>query len=188
MPAPRRRASRCSYKEGNRRCPRDGDGSPALCRAHRLAVADAARPRKPIEVLAGALDSFFSGRRINVEETMTAADALLQQWAANAAAGNGAAPQPGRWVPPNWFPGAGRATQQPPPPPEDPRVAELAAVRIAARQVLGFAPSDVLTEDIIKDRRRRLAKKYHPDLAGGSVEKMARVNDAADVLLAALVD
>ena len=51
---------------------------------------------------------------------------------------------------------------------------------------MGFAPNDRLTESLIKERKRRLAKKYHPDIKGGSVHRMAAVNDAADVLMAAL--
>lgn len=46
--------------------------------------------------------------------------------------------------------------------------------------VLGL-PADA-TERDVQDARRRLAKHAHPD-AGGSVEQMQRVNDAADAAL-----
>lgn len=59
-------------------------------------------------------------------------------------------------------------------PREDPRV------------VLGFKPDEKITADQVRDRKRDLAKKHHPDLPGGSVEKMAKINAAADELLASL--
>lgn len=46
--------------------------------------------------------------------------------------------------------------------------------------ILGLAP-DAAERDVI-DARRRLAKEAHPD-AGGSVEHMQRLNDAADLAL-----
>jgi len=64
-------------------------------------------------------------------------------------------------------------------------VEALAQARYLARQTMGFAQAEPLTEAIIKDRKRLLAKKHHPD-RGGSVQKMALVNDAADILLASL--
>ena len=72
-----------------------------------------------------------------------------------------------------------------PPPPPDPEIERQRAI-LAARQVMGFAATEPLDENKIKDRKRQLAKRYHPDLQGGSAQKMALVNDAADVLLAAL--
>ncbi len=73
----------------------------------------------------------------------------------------------------------------PPPPPEpppkfDPR--ELAA----ARRQLGFDAGAVLAADMIAARRKKLARKHHPDLPGGSAAKMTAINAAADLLLAEL--
>jgi hypothetical protein len=51
--------------------------------------------------------------------------------------------------------------------------------------VLGLTPH--ATEREINDARRRLAKRAHPD-AGGSVEQMQRLNDAADAALRSLSD
>ena len=59
----------------------------------------------------------------------------------------------------------------PPPPKEDPR------------QVLGFGPQVKLTVEIVKERRKQLAKVFHPDLMGGDNTAMQRVNSAAEVLL-----
>lgn len=54
-----------------------------------------------------------------------------------------------------------------------------------ARKVMGFAPAEPLNTAMVRERKRTLAMKHHPD-RGGSADKMARVNDAADVLLASL--
>jgi len=35
----------------------------------------------------------------------------------------------------------------------------------------------------VNKKRRDLAKKYHPDVKGGSVEKMQEINSAVDMLL-----
>ena len=54
-----------------------------------------------------------------------------------------------------------------------------------ARAVLGFTKDHVLTVAIVKTRHRELARKHHPD-AGGSTEKMQKVNWAADLLVQSL--
>lgn len=87
-----------------------------------------------------------------------------------------------------------RNTGQPPPTdwqrgqrrtPQEDEGARIAREVAAARQVMGFAASEPLTEEVIAARKRLLAKKHHPD-RGGSAEKMAAINNAADVLMAAL--
>lgn len=54
-----------------------------------------------------------------------------------------------------------------------------------ARALLHFGPNEPLTEEIIKERRRVLARLAHPDLAGSS-EEMVRINKATEILLASL--
>ena len=63
-------------------------------------------------------------------------------------------------------------SRRPPPPPETPD----------PRSVLGFPPSVKITAEMVKDRRKELAKLFHPD-KGGSHEAMQRVNAAAEKLL-----
>ncbi len=63
------------------------------------------------------------------------------------------------------------------PAPPDPGI----LARRQARAVLGFAATEPLTIALLRDRKRVLAKRHHPD-HGGSVSKMAEVNSAADVL------
>lgn len=78
-----------------------------------------------------------------------------------------------------------RPNSPPPPPPVDHQEeARLEAIR-QARQALGFAAKEPLTEEVVKDRRKQLARKHHPD-RGGSVQRMMTINNAADVLLASL--
>lgn len=52
------------------------------------------------------------------------------------------------------------------------------------RQLLLFGDEDVLSHQIIRKRRAALAALCHPD-GGGNVHVMARLNAAADELLAA---
>jgi hypothetical protein len=195
------RASKCTYKEGGRRCPFPGAGQPALCKAHQIAIAEASKPRRPFEVLASAFNDFLAGKPINVEATIGAAEHVLggQPWSAG---GMGADYRPdvhggeseddahqraqgGRQAAPRAWPPWGPPRSHPHPPPPDPNT-QARHQQIVARQTLGFAASEPLTEDLVRKRRARLARKYHPDMPGGSTQKMAIVNDAADVLLATL--
>lgn len=63
---------------------------------------------------------------------------------------------------------------------------------LLARKALGFSLTGPLTVDDVKDRRRTLARQYHPDQAPEGPErdartkKMAEINAAADKLLADL--
>lgn len=187
MPAKRApRAARCTYKEGKRRCPYDGTGDPALCDPHRIAIAEASRPRTPVEVLLGSLGDLLSGQSINTDATLGAAADLFGNWkglgadwhpdveegesenSSHRRAQSGQAP---------WTRARAWAAQQ---------VDPVIEAQRAARRVMGFAQGLRLTEDMVTDRKRELAKRYHPDKPGGSTEKMAEVNDAADVLMESL--
>lgn len=73
----------------------------------------------------------------------------------------------------------GQANARPPrQPPVNPQ--------LEARRVLGFDPNQPLTAELVKARKKALGQLFHPDKQGGSTDAMARVNDAADVLLANL--
>jgi hypothetical protein len=83
-------------------------------------------------------------------------------------------PPPRAAPPPN--PAAAPPPRRPPPDPT-----------VEARVILGFEPGEPLTADKIKDRKRSLAKVFHPDRgSGGSVKQMQRVLAAADLLMARL--
>jgi hypothetical protein len=47
------------------------------------------------------------------------------------------------------------------------------------REILGIRPDQVVTPELIRARQRELARLHHPD-AGGSSERMAEINAAAD--------
>jgi hypothetical protein len=201
------RGSRCTYKEGNRRCPYDGEGAPVLCRAHRIALAELAKPRAPAHVLLEALGDLLQGKPINREATIGAAEDFLNRWAGTIGADyrpdimDGESEnsvhrrgQPGTGRPWWWDAAeqAGRATRDPRGPrtttgPGEPTQDEnLARARAAARHVLGYQPGDRLDAAEIKKRHRLLVLKHHPDRAGGSQKKMAAINAARDVLMAEL--
>ena len=162
-----------------------------------------ARPRPPSSVVADAVTDFLSGKPINSEATIKAAEELLNQWVGM---GGGYRPDVGvaaggrfdwQQIPlrdlndfAQRFRGASRQAHgdahQNRRPGVAPQVDPAMQAALAARQVMGFAASERLTQEMVKDRRRLLAKRYHPDVTGGSAARMAQVNDAADVLLKSL--
>lgn len=184
-----RRAEQCVYTEdsgdGRRRCRRSGLGNPPLCNPHKIAFAEtikASEGRKFGGGIADLFDRVINGKKVNRKVIENAFDDVAQ-WAAAGAAqqtGQGRAgpfrPAPGFPFPPNWRP-------TPPRPPVDPRIAEQKRAKQRARIVLGFTPTEALSPEVIKERRKEMARAHHPDKAGGSTQKMQEVNAAADCLL-----
>lgn len=160
-----RMANRCAYRDGDRRCSRNGFGEPPLCRPH-------------------ALHASLDGQEVHLEEDspffswLDAADRILSR-------SNNEIAQQVRGIFGEFLAGSAQrqATDQPPPPP--PRQAPR-PVGEDPRLVLGFEPGAPLTQEIIKERKRALANLYHPDKPGGSLVAMKRVNEAADKLLCSL--
>ncbi len=191
MPPRRRpkahRAPRCSYQENGRRCVRSavGEGTPPLCSTCRIAVQELARrsERTPVQRVHDVIADFMAGRRINEQDALGVVQDVFAQWAG---VGAGYRPPVGPSVPfPGGFPfqwPGGAQRHPPPPPPPDDSDALRAREALRARQVLGFAASEPLTEEAINNRRRQLARKHHPD-RGGSLTKMQDINTAADLLL-----
>lgn len=136
------------------------------------------RPREPVEVLGAALFDLLSGKPINREQTLGAAQDLFSQWRGMAAGYHpdvGPPPPSGtRWTPRP----PGGAPRQPP--------VDTGHLR-QARETLGFG-NEPLTDEMISRRRRELARRYHPDRVGNATKKvrmgeqMAAVNAAADLL------
>lgn len=186
-----RATARCSYYEGRSRCTRNGTGNPPLCGAHRVVVEEEAqRQNKTPAQRAGAavgniIDDFLSGRPFDPNHVKTAVSDFA--WGIGGGYGDyrpdvGEPPR-GNFRPPGGFkPPPGWFREEAPPPQQGPDARQVQA----ARRELGFGPADVLTEELIKDRRRVLAKKYHPDRSGGSLARMQAVNSAADLLIATL--
>jgi hypothetical protein len=158
---------RCTFREGRRRCARNGSGAPVLCRAHRLILNEGLEPEgavaRAVERVdrAVARDPFWS----------TIVDVAQEFW--------GRRPQqhpiPTPHAPP---PRAPRGPAGPPPPRRDPPRPQPDDPRI----VLGFPPGSRPSREEIKSRQRKLASIYHPDV-GGSLEAMTRLNDAVKKLL-----
>lgn len=184
-------SNQCVYKEGNRRCVRDGTGDPPVCAPHQIAYAHHAQRatsrKQPGDAIADLIDSVISGRKVSKKKIERAWNDVGQILNNAAPASGPFRPPPGFQPPPNWTPppppGGWWPGQQQQPPPVDPGIAEAKRAFAAAKRVMGFADSQKITADDVRDRKKQLARKYHPDMPGGSASKMAEINNAADVLL-----
>jgi hypothetical protein len=183
VPRARTTVSRCVYREGRQRCRRNGFGTPSLCRAHRTVFEHVSSPpEQPLGArVASVLGSFLRGEKVN-QRAM--AEGLAEGIFLGAMAyrayktgevHRGSFPD---GVPTGFpgFPPPPRRPRPPPPPGPDPRV------RAGHLAVLGFPPGATPTADEIQRRRRDLALQNHPD-RGGSPERMAAINAAADALV-----
>jgi hypothetical protein len=164
-------AARCAFKDGGRRCSRNGfgpPGAPALCRAH-------------------AIQANLDGKQVEFSEESPVFDLLELADRAFSRSNNDFAKQMGN-IFGDFLAGRAHQSQQaqdhqdlpPQPPPEPPRPEK------DPWEVLGFEPGQQLTAAIVKGRQRDLAMIFHPDKQGGSTEAMKRVNDAASELLKTL--
>jgi hypothetical protein len=130
-------------------------------------------------------DSFLSGRKINRKKLEAAwfdFDEIVGSSVGDEVRSR-FRPPAGFQPPQGWTP---RPSSPPPPPPrEDPREVEARKQFVQAKKVMGFAESEPITADDVRERKKVLARKYHPDRKGGSLERMQQINAAADVLLRA---
>jgi hypothetical protein len=141
------------------------------------------------------IGDLLNGKPINNQDAMGIASDLFAAWNGIGAAyrppidahGQTAHGRSAPFVPFGGWPGAGRPWSggSPPPPRMDPQEQARLEAIARARKTMGFTDAERLNEDTISDRRKRLARKHHPDF-GGSLERMKIINDAADVLLASL--
>ena len=198
MPRKKQQTQQCVFQEGRRRCVRNGFGRPALCRAHLEVMREASTSDQGGygSDAARVIGRVIRGQRVSNDDLAAGVvDILGAVLFRNvrpqpAAAGyTGGFPFPGMPQPqqapppfPGWMPP--RQPRQPPPR-QPPRPPPPPAVDNDARRVMGFRDGEVLTEEQIKDRKRELAKKHHPD-RGGKLEVMQRINEAADRLMAEL--
>lgn len=203
MPPKSHRRPQCQWTEEGRRCIRDVQSKESpFCRPHMIEAARAqqraqtAAARAPSSSpLGNLINDFFAGKPF---DPSTVGQALHDiGWNLGGIFGGQASYSPPIDHDPRGSPfhagfyqqGGGRQQQQQyqEPPPQQPQVDPAAIQR--ARAELGFGPRDRLTEDVIKERRKQLARKFHPDLAGPDekkrrhhTERMKTINEAADVL------
>lgn len=148
---------RCVHEENGKQCRRRGEGDPPLCSTHEAQ---------------GLLGQILANDQIKA--ALNRLTGSLEQAATNRASALFA--RLDGFLASLGAPKA--APDAPPPkaePEEDPRV------------VLGFAADARLTPAMVKERKRELAKLFHPD-KHGSAAAMQRVNAAADLLLKNLIN
>lgn len=133
------------------------------------------------------LADLLGGRKISPDDVLRAAGEIFGGFpAGHPAGGPGVHPGTGGARVPHGWPvtpptGYERQRRRPPPPP--PAELELQRELARARMELGFEHRAPLTVDDVEKRRKELARKHHPDL-GGNPERMVRINQAADLLVA----
>jgi len=151
---------RCAFKEGKRRCSRNGFGNPPLCRAHAIQVRlhgeqEEILEENPLYAFINIADRALSRSNSNFAKQ---AGTLFGEFLA--ASANKASAQR-QYITPQYIP---------PPAPNDPL------------EILGFPAGSTPTKTQIKARQRELAQLFHPD-KGGSLAAMQKVNDAVNALL-----
>lgn len=151
---------RCTYNDLAGRCRRAGYGNPALCGAHETAEDDPVANILNNPAVQNTLNKFQS--------ILDSAAGVIDRARAFVPPTNHAQEAPRR------------PTNDPPRPQRPPR-----PTNEDPRNVLGFGPHVKLTVEVIKERRKELAKLFHPDHSG-SPEAMRKVNAAADALLGKL--
>lgn len=149
------------------------------------------------EISASSLIDDLATGRVSIGDVISGAvSSLFQQWAGGSEAwqtidevarqaaqrARRTAPRPRAGSPPG-SPGS-RSSQRPPP--RSPPDVELAKRLRAARITLGLSATGPLNERAIGERRKALARIYHPDRPGGSTAQMQKINEAADLLIAHL--
>jgi len=161
-------ATSCAYKDGNRRCRRNGFGNPPLCRAH-------------------AIQLNLDGKQVDFPEESPLFHLLDLADRAFSRSNNDFAKQVGGLFGEFLSGAANQANAQQIPPQEHyQRPPEPTTAAPDPRAILGFEPGIQLTAAMVKARQRDLAKIFHPDKQNGSTAAMKRVNEAVNELLKSL--
>lgn len=189
---------RCEWEDGRGRCRQPGSGSPALCPRHFRLYHFPEGDAEPtmVEHLLNHPSVRRFGRTVD-ERLHGLMEHLADNFESQVARMLGGEPEqrPGyqgpdsgfhsEWPPrpePREQPRSRRARPSEPPPRERPPARDSDDPRV----ILGFSPTEQLSADLIKKRRRALARLFHSDM-GGNPESMRRLNQAADALLAQVV-
>lgn len=169
---PPRLRRRCVYiTRGGRPCGKEAFGNPPLCEKHGNEIAE-----EEDDLLGDAMNHLLE--HPDVQQVVRRAGGFIDQLGEFVSSGfrfpsrNGSTPHP----PPQNGHGHNGHTPPRPPPRADVKI-------LQARIVLGFEKDEPLDRAKVKARQRALSQALHPDKQGGSTKAMARVNQAADVLL-----
>lgn len=150
-----------------------------FCRHHALALELELEEESPLDRLFEMADRALAGR-LRKDEIASAISGMVGGWVGQMMKG---VPMPPGMIPPGGIPTSGAGPRAPrPPPPRPPPDPQIEARRLA-RITLGFDETEKLTKELVKDRKRALARVFHPDTGKGSVAHMQRINQAADLLL-----
>ena len=170
-------ARRCSaITDRGSPCRNTGTGNPPLCHVHEALYEEGEDDEGEADAVVAATNAILDHPQ--AQGVISKFNGLLDRvggWFERA--GTGQAPVGSATRP---QPHAPRGQPPPPPPPRQPPPRREAP--IDARKILGFAPGLKLTVEMVKERRKDLAKLYHPD-RGGHPEQMKTINAAADALL-----
>lgn len=125
-------------------------------------LSEVGRPASPGQRIMDVLDTVLHGRQVSDQQINAAVtEAFSWVMGGNVAPGYypdaGGPARPEDYRPPR--PGHQHARRPAP----DPAELELQQKRARARQTLEFAVNQVLTKDEIVERRKQLARKWHPD-------------------------
>lgn len=186
---PRRRSPpnpyRCVYREGGKRCVRNGTGEPVLCARHHELVARQYSGSPYAGSAADVIGRVSRGEKVSTGDVVAGIFDMFGQ--VFGGGGQRQHPnQPAPWDLPPWDTGASqgippRARAQPrPPPPPNPELERKKAVA-AAKKTLGFKVGDNPDATTLKAKYRALARRHHPD-RGGSLERMKAINAAYELL------
>lgn len=151
--------------------------SGGFCRHHALALELELDRESPLDRILEIADRALAGQ-LRKDQVAQAISGMVGGWVGQMMQG---IPQP---QPRQRIAGAApppRARPQAPPPP-DPAI----EAKRQARITLGFEEGERITADMVKERKRALARVFHPDTGKGSVAHMQRINQAADLLLQGL--
>lgn len=202
--------AQCEFRDGNRKCRRQGSGTPAICAQHRAALEAFHGIRPTVgSQLGSILEAVISGKKppaAQVNQVVAgvvgrvmgreiSADEIAE---ARARMARGESPWPSgesdsesdgmgeAWKKVQEHMNARRQRKTAEHDPAKARAEYERQQRLRAitkaREVMGYGPKEAVKKDELKARYRDLAKKYHPDRPGGSVERMQELNEAMEVL------
>lgn len=178
---------RCRYQTRHEgRCRRVATVEGGFCRHHALALELELDRESPLDRLLEIADRAIAGR-LRQDQVAQMIGGVVGGWIGEVMQG---VPLPSMRPPGRIGLGQAQRPGQAQAPRSRPRPAPAVDPAIEARRqariTLGFEEHERITAEMVKERKRALARVFHPDTGKGSVAHMQRINQAADVLLAGL--